>query len=941
MAQSDSNPAINELCSRLAEADPTAESAVMGQISRLYLDDPSEWSMDPTAQSIELLQSYLDHDDPELRSGAVFMLSTIAAGTLLEPDSEDAVDRSALSAQLLELIDDDSPQVRQVIVSTGALGGVVDTVLDDSFPTSETDDERIPPKSISWLAMALFERLHDPAPIVRKRVASHLDSHAVELLEEHPDASAAIGTVIDTLEDDLDALAPNRDAATPRYAAARVLCDVAANSPALLLDHVDRLDGYLDVDEDEIRTRVARTLGRLIHSDHVDRTDVAERVVDRLASQGRAPQDDADLLASAALAASDESGKTEAALTAGLQVQSPRHRSTGADTLARYVRQSDRSFEPHFEAVAEYSDARPFAERSEDPLVTLAAAYPGFVAECLIDWHESVVEGSAHRTIDDDLLVEICDQNPTAIEEFLPYVVETAGPEFDYERSDRHHVSPSVQTLDALAERRSAMIADVVPDLLAARGRSAPLDDRVSSLVEAVADVGPPVTDETVAALEGTLRSVEGNLGAARALAALYEAGHDAVNDDYEIFVDPYREGALDGSSNGGKYALQPVAAAEPAFVSEVLYDIFDHWAETDGEQGPTRTLTAVADAELAAVRPILDDVIAVTLSEGPADERIENLSDDQLFDLVKFYISGEPPNGPEFFERFLDALVPVVEHGSTVDKTTDEVVGGAEIPGRFDPEDIVDLIDSETTSTPETIESALAPFVDTVVEPLLSPRSAAMDLHLDIAKAIGFGHPVVFETHVQRLLDAAEAADHRQQADLVGYMLCELGEETPDTIEEHLDRLSDLAVDGDIASSSIAAGTLGKLLEERPERAATVAEPLATALPNVYPWARYQGAMALETAAEEDPQAIRDVVSELVALLVAFDGLPDDDDLPWTTTRELNGSVRYAFMVLESVAETDPESVLVAFGSHGGIESVEVPGWSNRLSNLEATLDA
>jgi len=941
MAQSDPDPTINELCSRLAEVQPTAKPAVMGQISRLFLDNPSEWPMlDPTTQSVEILQSYLDHDDLELRSGATFVLSTIVSGAI-QPDPEDVVDESALGAQLLELIDDDSRRVRQVIVSTGILGGIVGEVLDDdSFPPSSTDDECVPPKSISWLAMALFERLHDPAPIVRKRVACHLESHAVDLLEKHPDASAAIGTVIDTLEDDLDALAPNRDSTTPRYAAARILCDVAADSPDLLVDHVDRLDEYLDVDDEKIRIRVARTLGRLIHSDYVDRTDVAERVVDRLASQGRALQDDADLLVSAALAAKDGSDTPETALTAGLQSPWADTRSAGSDALARYVQQSDRSFEPHFEAIAEHSETRPFSERDEDPLVTLAADYPGFVAECLIDWHESIVDGSANRTIDDDLLVEICDQNPTAIEKFLPYAVETAEPEFDYERLDRHHVSPSVQTLNGLAKRRPEVVADVVPDLLAARGRSAPFDDQVSGLVEAVADIGPPVTDETVAALEGTLRSVEGNLAAARALAALSEAGHDAMNDDYEIFVDPYREGALDGSSNGGKYALPPVAAEDPAFVSEVLYDIFGHWAETDEERGPTRTLADVADAELAAAKPILDDLVAVTLSEEPADERIESLSDDQLFDLVKFYISGEPPNGPAFFERFLDALVPVVEHRSTIGKTTDEVSGDDEIPGRFDPKDILDLIDSETTLTPETIEPALATFVDTVIEPLLSPRSSAMDLYLDIAKGIGFGHPVVFETHVQRLLDAAEAADDRQQADLVGYMLCELGEETPDTIEENLNRLSDLAADGDVPSSSIAAGTLGKLLDERPERADTVAEPLAAALPNVYTWARRQTATALETAAEEDPQAIRDVVSDLVALLVEFDGLPDDD-LDWTTKHEIKESIKDAFRVLETVAEEDPESVQAAFEPHGGIESVAVPGWSSRLSDLKATLDA
>ncbi|WP_245742167.1 hypothetical protein [Natrinema salaciae] len=897
--------------------------------------------LDPTTRSVEILQSYLDHDDSELRSGAAFVLSTILAGAI-QPDPEDVVDESAVGAQLLELIDDDSRRVRQVIVSTGTLGGIVGKRLDDdSFPPSATDDECVPPKSISWLAMALFEHLHDPAPIVRKRVACHLEPHAVELLERHPDASAAIGTVIDTLEDDLDALAPNRDATTPRYAAVRILCDVAENSPDLLLGHVDRLDEYLDVDEDEIRTGVARTLGWLIHSDYVDRTDVAERVIDRLASQGRsALHDDADLLVSAALVANDGSGKTEAALTALLQVRSPDHRSRGADTLARYVRQRDRSFEPHFEAIAEYSEAQPFSERDEDPLATLAADYPGFVAERLIDWHESLVHESAHRTIDEDLLVEIYDQNPTAIETFLPYAVETADPEFDYERLDRHHVSLSVQTLTGLAKRRPEAVADVVPDLVAARGRSPPLDDQVSGLVEAVADVGPPITDETVAALEGTLRSSKGTLGAARALAALHEAGHDAVNDDYEIFVDPYREGAFGGSPNGGKYALQPVAAEDPAFVSEVLYDIFGHWAETDEDRGPTRTLAAVADAELAAARPILDDLVAVALSEEPADERIESLSDDQLFDLVKFYISGEPPNGPAFFERFLDALVPVVEHGSTVDETTDEVSENAEIPGRFDPEDIIDLIDAETTLTPETIEPALATFVDTVIEPLLSPRSSTADLHLDIAKEIGFGQPVVFEGHVQRLLDAAEAADDRRQADLVGYMLCELGEETPDTIEEHLDRLSDLAAEGDVPSSSIAAGTLGKLLDERPERAATVARPLGAALPDVYPWARRQIATALETAAKEDPRAIRDVVSDLVSLLVAFDGLPDDD-LDWTTTHELKESIKDAFVVLETVAETDPEPVQAAFEPHGGIESVAVPGWSSRLSDLRATLDA
>ena len=64
-------------------------------------------------------------------------------------------------------------------------------------------------------------------------------------------------------------------------------------------------------------------------------------------------------------------------------------------------------------------------------------------------------------------------------------------------------------------------------------------------------------------------------------------------------------------------------------------------------------------------------------------------------------------------------------------------------------------------------------------------------------------------------------------------------------------------------------------------------------------------------------------------------------DDLDWTTKHELEGSVDAAFGALETVAAEDPEGVLTAFEAHGGIESVAVPGWSDRLSDLRATLEA
>jgi len=98
------------------------------------------------------------------------------------------------------------------------------------------------------------------------------------------------------------------------------------------------------------------------------------------------------------------------------------------------------------------------------------------------------------------------------------------------------------------------------------------------------------------------------------------------------------------------------------------------------------------------------------------------------------------------------------------------------------------------------------------------------------------------------------------------------------------------------------------------------VVGPLGAALPDVYTWARHQATKALEAAAGEEPQAITDVV---------------------TTTHEVEGYVRNAFAALEAVAEVDPESVLAAFESRGGIDSVEVPGWSDRLSELGTTLES
>ena len=99
-------------------------------------------------------------------------------------------------------------------------------------------------------------------------------------------------------------------------------------------------------------------------------------------------------------------------------------------------------------------------------------------------------------------------------------------------------------------------------------------------------------------------------------------------------------------------------------------------------------------------------------------------------------------------------------------------------------------------------------------------------------------------------------------------------------------------------------------------------------------------GCVALEAAAEENPQAIHDVIPDLVAFLVAFDGLPDDDDRHWTATEAVRDYVGYALLALETVAEREPDLVLATFEPHGGIESVTVPGWSDRLSELEAVCD-
>lgn len=560
MGRSDVEPTIDELCRRLTEAELEDELDVMAELQRAFLEDFLEWSDQPSSESVEILEPYLDHEDSRLRSGAAFLLSVVLRADIYRYDLERVpVDQTALGAKLLELVDDESRQVRQVIVSTGIVAGIVEDALrEESLALDGSEEVPFEPKSTAWLAVALFQRLDDPAPIVRKRVASHLESHGVKLLEAHPDTPAAVETLVDTFDDDLDGLAPHHDAMAPRLAALRTLSGYADHDSELVADHVRAIGDMLDDEDSTVASVAARLVVDLVEDGAVTMETVVPYVVEALEAGRyslfeRTREFAIDLAIENPTAADVVYDEVFELITAGYADYSRKFQDhSTVESLARLVRESDVTADPVAETLVELIDDVDFDET--DPLVPLARRHPEFVAEQLQIGYRLVRDGelSGRDRFDRDLLATVARENRTAIDG-VPEIVSK-------DLSNR-------KLLRALYELSTVApdgVASTFPDSLRTAHRNPPIRTKLGPLIEVTADqwegIPEDVVDDLVATAEYEKEQYSSQRRrAVRALVALYENDHDAVPDRVAHFADPYHEGLFDDDRPTDEEPVDPL----------------------------------------------------------------------------------------------------------------------------------------------------------------------------------------------------------------------------------------------------------------------------------------------------------------------------------------------------------------------------------------------
>ncbi|RXK48555.1 HEAT repeat domain-containing protein [Halorientalis pallida] len=893
MPPSEEPPTLEELTLRLDDGDDRAAAAerfaqrVLNEIT--LLEDLPEGAVDG-------LLGCLSADDPRARSHAVVVLWFCRSFDSAPPD---------LIPTLVDCATDPDWRVRQAALNPRHLKHALDDVLPPD-PIEAGLPER--------LASILVDRLDDPVPAVRKRAGELLvgrgpDDRNPDLFLHHPDPEGAMSQVIDALADPVDNVTDSSRGRSPRRTAAELVAALSRERPALVEPHLDAIADHLDSEDEVVRTRLGVALVGLADGGTAVPTATVADAVEAIAD-GRPRQHLEDLATGAALAPEAVEPALDV-LVRYLRSRWTGNRRTAADALGRLVRDTDRAFEPEFETLASITADAPFDDTDRDPLVELAADHPRFVAERLVTAHRLELADDSGGWDVGEVLVAAAERNPA--------VIDAAGDAI-LDSMDEADGAASSAVLADIADSRPELVADLVSAVLDDHGRTAPVDPAVARLVAATAGVGPAVADETVAALGGTVTSPrrDDRRQAAAALIALREADH-AVPDA----VEPAVEAAAAGDETD---PLVAVAETDQALAADLLIDSCVIWADGDYQgQAPT---APVADADLAVARPVVDDACTVMLTDADADDRLAGLPTDALRSLVVDSAQRDEAITETVADQFCAVIGSCLGDGAT------------DLGGRMTVPQAVETLAELLRLTSAGAEPAVGPFVDEHIDALLDPGPELQSAVTDLCEQLGRKTRGVVVPHLPALLDATASVDDPDRADLVGYLVCPLGRRRPDAVEDHLDRLIELSHDAPTGGRSIAAGTLGQLLEKRPELAPRLADPLAETLPETYDWATRQVCTALAGAAEADPAAVRPALPRIAAVLADFEGVPDlaESELTdhWRAERIADDTVR----ALARVAADDSEAVRSALEPHGGIESIDLPEAAEDREELQTLLD-
>lgn len=533
MASSESDLSIVEYCERIDCAAPQDRARLAGDLQRSLAEDMAKWT-EVTDEAVELLAARVDDSSVGVRCVAVLVLSHVAAYDY----DEITADRSALAARVLERVDDESPRVRQVVFRPRLAGHIVEATF---------NDEAFTPKPPAWLAVTCLDHLDDPAAVVRKRVGNLVESHGSDLVREHPDTQSAVATLAGALEDPLNAVAPDREAASPRSAALVALRSVTDDEPDLVARHIDVACTLQQDARLGIRQRAAELVLALYEADAIELEDVATQTTEAIDAHGFPLIDGyRDFAVSIALA---DPAKLEVVyrrlaewVTAENTTSSWRYPiGESLAPLCRLVRESEQSFDPPIETLVELVERSDEELSGTDPLALLAPHHPDFVANELRDGYREVAVGDARptRRFDAELVVDVADRNDRAIVGIPGELVDGL--------EEREILRAFVDLAAAHPDTVSGHVADAVDAL----EWSPPLTTTASEFVEVTTGLwdGPPI--EVFRALAATVESQKDRhwkrrWRAARVLASLSEDGHDCTPDRFGPLVEAYRNGALD-----------------------------------------------------------------------------------------------------------------------------------------------------------------------------------------------------------------------------------------------------------------------------------------------------------------------------------------------------------------------------------------------------------
>lgn len=569
---SQSEPTLQELCQRLDAANRSERREIAPRLHRYVLEDPNRWTHISDGV-VETLVEHLDAPDSTVRCAALFVLGHVGAnGEEWCEFSGETYTRSDVVEGILDAFDDDCASVRQTAARPGHLSDVAEGVLSGEVDVPTTR-----------LVSQLFDGLHDSTPVVRKRVADVFEAHGSDLIAAHPEPQQAVASLVAALGDPVDAFGVYQNPArTPRWAALDALREgLDEYDPQVLVEDVATVTTLLEDDQLQVRMGATYLLAELYDRDELALDQFADDVLAAM-DEGLYPKwwEPYDRLALTVGLEYPESVETvyahfRSAVTAE---NTKKDRWTADDSvllaLSRLIRASDASFDQPLETLAETVAWDTTVSDDTDPLVLLASPHPEFVASQLRDGYRAFVAGEwdENRRFYRDLVVEVADENPAAID---------GVPEILADEISKSHVR---KALSGLVEAHPQHAAGVVPGAFDRADWEVPMGRWYSELIEATAGYWTEVPDWLVDILIDTVAIPEERYAskrryAIRALVALHEEGLQVLPDGFEPFVELYHAGRFDDEAETDPLETGAAEAAGLSSPSERVAD----WSHSFG----------------------------------------------------------------------------------------------------------------------------------------------------------------------------------------------------------------------------------------------------------------------------------------------------------------------------------------------------------------------